>query len=135
MRLGLRVLTSDGVSVFTTRDIEDTQQYQRRQPGVYVSRCTIPGNFLNYGQYFVSFGADCERTMGHYSLHQVLSFQVEATGGVGGELPHKRLGILRMQFPWVIEELDQGEANPVKERSHDSRDCFHTANGECVAKT
>jgi lipopolysaccharide transport system ATP-binding protein len=136
MRLGLRVLTSDGVSVFTSRDIEDSHHQQDRQPGVYVSRCTVPGNFLNYGQYFVSFGADCANVMGHFSLHQVLSFQIEATGGVGGHIAEKRLGILRMRLPWVIEEQVQGEVYAQKESSHDStKYCRTVANGEPSART
>jgi lipopolysaccharide transport system ATP-binding protein len=105
LNVGLRVLTSDGVSVFTTRDLEDGHEEQLREPGCYVSRCSIPGNFLNYGQHFVSFGADCGKVLGHFSLHQVLSFQIEATGGVGAHLAQKRLGVLRMRFPWEIEPL------------------------------
>jgi lipopolysaccharide transport system ATP-binding protein len=103
LSVGLRILTHDGVSVFTTRDLDEGSQ-PVRQPGDYISRCTIPGNFLNYGQYFASFGADCDRQLGHFSLHQVLSFQIEDTGGIAGHVPVKRLGILRMSFPWTIEK-------------------------------
>jgi lipopolysaccharide transport system ATP-binding protein len=106
LSVGLRILTHDGVSVFTTRDLDEGNGDPLRQPGDYVSRCEIPGNFLNYGQYFASFGADCDRHLGHFSLHQVLSFQIEETGGIAGHVPVRRLGILRTSFPWTIEKID-----------------------------
>jgi lipopolysaccharide transport system ATP-binding protein len=106
LSVGLRILTHDGVSVFTTRDRDEGDGDPLRQPGDYVSRCEIPGNFLNYGQYFASFGADCDRLLGHFSLHQVLSFQIEETGGIAGHVPVRRLGILRTSFPWKIEKIE-----------------------------
>jgi lipopolysaccharide transport system ATP-binding protein len=109
LRLGLRVLTYDGIVVFSTRDLDDGHEQQLRKPGRYLSRCTIPGNFLDYGQYFVSFGADSPGVRGHFALDQALTFRIEHTGGAGGHVADGRSGLLRLQLPWVIEQLS-GEA-------------------------
>jgi lipopolysaccharide transport system ATP-binding protein len=106
LRLGLRIVAHDGTVVFSTRDLDDGREEQVRNPGNYVSRCTIPGNFLDYGQYFVSFGADCPMTRSHFALDQALAFQIEPTGGVGGHVADGRSGLLRIQLPWAIEQLN-----------------------------
>jgi lipopolysaccharide transport system ATP-binding protein len=106
LRLGLRVVASEGTVVFSTRDLDDGQEERIRQPGEYVSRCTIPGNFLDYGQYYVSFGADFPMRRSHFSLDQALAFQIEPTGGAGGHVPDGRSGLLRLRLPWSIEPLN-----------------------------
>jgi lipopolysaccharide transport system ATP-binding protein len=105
LRLGLRVVAIDGTVVFTTRDLDDGNEEQTREPGTYVSRCTIPGNFLEYGQYFLSFGADFPMTRSHFAVDHALSFQIEFTGGAGGHVNDGRSGLLRLQLPWVIERV------------------------------
>jgi len=105
LRLGLRIVAYDGTVVFSTRDLDDGNEEQVRNPGDYISRCTIPGNFLDYGQYFVSFGADFPMTRSHFALQQALAFQIEPTGGVGGHVADGRSGLLRIRLPWVIEQL------------------------------
>lgn len=111
LRLGLRILTHDGTVVFSTRDLDDGKEEQVRIPGVYISRCTIPGNFLDYGHYFVSFGADSPKIQSHFALDQALAFQIEPTGGVGGHVADGRSGLLRLQLPWVIERSDSKKAH------------------------
>jgi lipopolysaccharide transport system ATP-binding protein len=105
LRLGLRVVTYDGTVVFSTRDMDDGNEEQVRHPGAYISRCTIPGNFLDYGQYFISFGADFPVTRSHFTLDQALAFRIEPTGGVGGHVADGRSGLLRLRLPWIIEQL------------------------------
>ncbi len=105
LRLGLRVVAHDGTVVFSTRDLDDGCESQVREPGTYVSRCTIPGDFLDYGQYFVSFGADFPMLRSHFALHHALEFQIEPTGGSGGHVSDGRSGLLRVRLPWVIEPV------------------------------
>jgi len=105
LRLGLRVVAHDGTVVFSTRDLDNGREERIRDPGDYVSRCTIPGNFLDYGQYFVSFGADFPMTRSHFAVDQGLTFQIEATGGAGGHVADGRSGLLRIELPWSIEQI------------------------------
>jgi lipopolysaccharide transport system ATP-binding protein len=73
-----------------------------RTPGRYVSRCTVPGEFLNFGQYFISVGADFPLVQTHFHRDRLLSFVVERTGGVGSHVDDARSGLLRMRLPWDI---------------------------------
>jgi len=116
LRLGLRIVAHDGTVVFSTRDLDNEKEEQVRHPGDYISRCTIPGNFLDYGHYFVSFGADFPMTRNHFTLDQVLAFQIEPTGGVGGHVADGRSGLLRIQLPWVIEQLSR--VSPLPQESN-----------------
>ena len=44
-------------------------------------------------------------TRSHFALDQALAFHIEATGGAGGHVADGRSGLLRLQLPWVIEEV------------------------------
>ena len=105
LRLGLRIIANDGTVIFSTRDLDDGNEVQVRNPGDYISRCSIPGNFLDYGDYFVSFGADVPKSRNHFALDQALAFRIEPTGGAGGHVADGRSGLLRIQLPWEIEPL------------------------------
>jgi lipopolysaccharide transport system ATP-binding protein len=86
-------------------DVESGHDERVREPGRYVSRCTVPGDFLNFGQYFVSVGADFPMIQSHFFCDRSLSFLVERTGGVGGHIPDARSGMLRMRLPWDVDRV------------------------------
>ena len=70
-----------------------------------MSRCTIPGNFLNYGQYFLSVGSDTPMIQSHFFVDRGLSFTVEQTGGIGAHISDGRQGLLRPELPWTMRRL------------------------------
>jgi lipopolysaccharide transport system ATP-binding protein len=105
LRVGITLLSSDGSALLSSTDIESQQGELARVPGQYVSRCTIPGDFLNYGQYFVSVGADFPMIQSHFFSDRTLSFQVERTGGIGAHIPDNRSGMLRMRLPWNVDKV------------------------------
>lgn len=105
LRLGLILTTDDGVVVLSSKDMDNAEEGLDREPGTYVSSCTIPGDFLNYGQYVVSVGADFPMMQTHFFLERGLAFRIEQTGGVGGSIPDGRNGVLRMRLPWNMEKL------------------------------
>jgi lipopolysaccharide transport system ATP-binding protein len=104
LRIGLRLLGHDGFVVLSSTDMDGLEGELEREPGKYISRCSLPGDFLNYGQYFVSIGSDFPMMQVHFSLDRALAFQVESTGGVGGSIPDGRSGILRVRLPWDIHK-------------------------------
>jgi lipopolysaccharide transport system ATP-binding protein len=110
LRIGLRLVGQDGTVLFTSDDSECASE--DRDPGVYLSECTIPGNFLNYGQYFVTVGADTPLIQTHFHVERVLAFHIERTGGVGGHISDGRQGLLRLALPWSIRSLES-EKRPV----------------------
>lgn len=105
LRIGLRLLSHDGVVILTSIDADSEDIPAERQPGEYVSRCVFPGHFLNYGHYFVSIGADTPMVHSHFLVDRALAFHVESTGGPGAHIADGRLGFLRTQFPWEIHRL------------------------------
>jgi lipopolysaccharide transport system ATP-binding protein len=105
LRVGIRVGTHEGVSIFTSTDADLHGHEFVRTPGRYISRCTVPGCFLNFGQYFVAVGCDFPMQKIHFSLDPALAFRIEPTGGVGGHIPDGRRGLLRVQFPWELTRI------------------------------
>jgi lipopolysaccharide transport system ATP-binding protein len=110
MRVGVRLLASDGTVLLSSTDMDGVGNGEAdivREPGVYVSRCDVPGDFLNFGQYFVSVGCDFPMVKTHFAVDQGLAFRVEQTGGVGGHINDGRTGMLRMRLPWNVQRIDQ----------------------------
>jgi lipopolysaccharide transport system ATP-binding protein len=104
LRVGMRVIAHDGTIVLSSTDMDSQDEFVR-EPGAYVSRCDVPGEFLNYGQYYISVGCDFPMVAGHFLVEQALAFQVAQTGGVGGHINDGRLGLLRLRLPWRIEKV------------------------------
>ena len=64
LRVGMYLMSMRGEHVFTSFDTDDPEQfesYSQRQPGHYVSRCTIPPDTLNEGRYALGFNASAYR--------------------------------------------------------------------------
>lgn len=104
LRVGVRLMTHDGTVLLSSTDMDEHDELVR-EPGVYVSRCDIPGEFLNHGKYFVSVGCDFPAVRVHFMVDQALGFQVAQTGGVGSHINDGRLGILRTRLPWNVEKV------------------------------
>lgn len=105
LRVGVTLLSPDGSTLLSSTDLESNPEDLVREPGLYLSRCTVPGDFLNYGQYFVSVGADFPMIQRHFYWDRGLTFAVERTGGIGGHIPDARSGMLRLKLPWEIARV------------------------------
>jgi lipopolysaccharide transport system ATP-binding protein len=107
LRVGARLLGSDGSVLLSTTDHDDVSDERPRAAGRYVSRCEIPGAFLNYGQYFVTVGADFPMIQSHFSVDRVLSFRIERVAGTAAHIPDNREGLLRMTLPWTVGACEE----------------------------
>ncbi len=108
LRVGIYLLTTRGEYVFTSFDTDDLDLYRRweeRPPGWYVSRCRIPGHWLNEGRYILSVNASVYGVRRYFHEENALSFRVDPTGAVGTQWPERRLGVLRPKLPWEIERV------------------------------
>ncbi len=103
-RVGFRIITNDGIVVFTTSDKSDRAWAGRqRYPGRYISRCEIPGNLLNEGQYTIyNVWADIPFVKVMFLEEYLLTFSVEQTGGVSGGYPEHWAGVVCPALPWTI---------------------------------
>ena len=113
LRVGFRLLSGDGTVVFSTTDMDEGKSHDsHRTVGTYVSRCTIPGGFLNQGRYSLSLGIDVPMVESVVFIDNIVSFFVEPTGGVVGAIPDNRLGVVCPLLPWTVESVavEGGEA-------------------------
>jgi len=109
LRVGLYLMSTRGEFIFTSFDTDDPSRYERypvRPAGRYVSRCTIPADWLNEGRYAVGINASAFRVRRYFHDEQALNFTVDATGAPGMQWPEPRLGPLRPRLDWVIEVMD-----------------------------
>lgn len=108
LRLGIYLLTSRGEYVFTSFDTDSSinyKQFATRQAGHYISRCQIPANQLNEGRFLLGVNASSYRIKSYFHDDHSISFTVDASGAPGKQWAEKRLGPLRPDLNWQIEEF------------------------------
>jgi lipopolysaccharide transport system ATP-binding protein len=108
VRLGFRLHAGDGTIVFTTSDSGPAGTGTLRDPGLYTSVCTIPGNLLNEGQYYLSVG--CDRPMHEvlFMHEHIVSFAVVMTGGAAAAVREGWLGVVRPSLHWDVRQVRDG---------------------------
>lgn len=114
-RVGFKVLTTDGITVFASYDTDNVELTELRKPGRYISTCIIPAYLLNTGRYLVSVAAGNARTKTFVHLPNILSFDIFETGSTGSEIVSKREGVVRPKLAWqklqinsnVLKDLSQ----------------------------
>ncbi len=108
LRIGIYISTSRGEFVLTSFDTDDQHLYEQhgsRPAGHYVSRCTIPADFLNGGRYLVGVNASSYRVRRYFMDEQALSFNVNTSGAPGMQWSEARPGLLRPRLEWKIETI------------------------------
>ena len=106
LRIGIYISTSRGEYVLTSFDIDDAQYFEKhvsRDAGHYVSRCTIPADFLNGGRYLVVVNASSYHVRRYFMDEQALSFNVNTAGAPGMQWSEARPGLVRPRLEWKIE--------------------------------
>jgi lipopolysaccharide transport system ATP-binding protein len=109
LRVGLYLSTIRGEYVFTAFDVDDARQFERfgaRKAGHYVSRCTLPPDFLNEGRYSVGVNASSFGVRRYFMDESALSFNVDISGAPGTQWPELRHGPVRPRLQWQIEKVE-----------------------------
>ncbi len=107
LRVGIYLLTLQGDLVFTSFDTDSGAQYQEyavRQAGRYISRCQIPADFFNEGQYVLGVNASAYNIKRYFQDEHALTFSIDSMGAPGKQWAEVRLGSIRPRLNWVIEE-------------------------------
>jgi len=75
------VVDEGGVPILVTQnaDTSDYQQFYRREPGIYTSLCSLPGNTFGQRRFYLSVHLINIKTE-HLVLNKILSFDVEFKG-------------------------------------------------------
>ena len=103
MRVGFRILNNEGIVAFSSVDTDPIGAGTSRQKGTHISRCTIPPNLLNSGEYFLTVTCDKPMIERIFREENIISFTVELSGGPGASIPDRRMGIIRPSLSWTIE--------------------------------
>lgn len=106
LRVGLYIISTRGEFVLTSFDVDDTEKfeaYSTRKAGTYISRCTIPGDFLNEGRFVIGVNASIFKIRTYFHDEQALIFNVNGTGAPGTQWPEPRTGLIRPRLYWEIE--------------------------------
>lgn len=107
VRVVFRLSTSSGEAVLTSADSADAQWSEMtRYSGIYLSRCRIPGDFLNEGSYLISVSADVPFIEVFFVEDTALAFQVNQTGGVSGRYPERWPGIVCPRLEWHVNRTE-----------------------------
>lgn len=106
LRVGVYLMSARGEYVFTSFDTDDPQQFERfstRPAGRYISKCTVPADFLNEGRFVVGVNASSYRVKRYFQDEQAVTFSVDSAGAPGMQWPEPRLGAVRPRLNWDIE--------------------------------
>jgi lipopolysaccharide transport system ATP-binding protein len=108
LRVGLYLISTRGEYIFASFDTDDPglfDRYSVRAAGHYVSRCTIPPDYLNEGRYVIGVNASSFRIKRFFQDEQALTFNVDAAGAPGMHWPEPRLGPVRPRLDWQIKAV------------------------------
>jgi lipopolysaccharide transport system ATP-binding protein len=108
LRVGVYLQTTRGEQVFTSFDTDSAELYDQfatRPVGHYISRFTLPPDYLNEGRYVVGVNASTFRVKRYFSDEQALIFTVDPAGAPGMQWHEPRGGVMRPRLEWQIEAL------------------------------
>lgn len=109
LRVGMYISTMRGEYVLTTFDVDDAQRFEQfgaRAAGHYLSRCTLPADFLNEGRYAVGVNASSFGVRRYFMDENALTFNVDISGAPGTQWPEFRHGPVRPRLDWKIEKVE-----------------------------
>ncbi len=108
LRVGIYLMTLRGEYVFTSYDTDSPDLYDRygvRKEGRYVSRCVIPGNWLNEGHYVFGMNASAFKVRRYFEDEHALAIAVDGTGAPGKQWREVRVGPVRPALEWEINRV------------------------------
>ncbi len=73
--------------------------------GTFVSRCTLPANFLNEGTYFINVAIMLSARETEVFVGEALQFSTQDTGGMRREYTGHWIGVVRPKFDWETEKI------------------------------
>lgn len=103
MRVGFRVYSEDGNTVFTTTSTDDSiglDNSRELATGVYCSKCNLPPHTLNYGAYTISLASDIPNREISFNYDNALAFTVEAGLEKATGLADGRSGCVLQLLGW-----------------------------------
>jgi lipopolysaccharide transport system ATP-binding protein len=109
LRVGFYLSTMRGEYIITSFDTDDEHKYEKfgaRNPGHYVSRCTLPADLFNEGRYSLGVNASSFGVRRYFQDEQALAFNVDISGAPGTQWAEPRQGPIRPRLDWIIERVE-----------------------------
>lgn len=103
MTPSFHIYNQPGILLFALGNVHDDLWGQvEYDPGLYRANCTIPGNFLNEGQHYVTVYLTKDNNAGLVELHmnEVITFHVHDNGSSRGDYVREWIGVVRPVLPW-----------------------------------
>ncbi len=113
---GIGINAADGTRVFDSANfpsacMQPDEWFDRPAPqGVFRSRCTVPGYFLNVGRYTVTARVFVGVGQVEAAAERAVAFDVHEEGGMRREHFGNWIGIVRPRLAWSTRPLDASEA-------------------------
>ena len=108
LRVGIYLQTVRGELVFVSFDTDSADDFKKhatRAAGKYISRCQIPTDMFNEGQYVLGMNASSFKVKRFFQDEHALSFTVDAAGAPGKQWAEVRIGTIRPRLNWKIKEV------------------------------
>ena len=100
-QIGVRVYNSEGVVVFSTADSDDTDvSALPKDKGEYLTRFTIPADYLMPGSYYLSVSAHLPHRTLYETVEQPVTFNISTAGWIGAY--DGRLGVVSPKIIWEV---------------------------------
>ncbi|MBC7604379.1 MAG: ABC transporter ATP-binding protein [Ramlibacter sp.] len=96
-RVGFRVLSADGVCVFSSEDVDSLERPLAEEPGDHDLVVTLPAGLVNEGSYFISLAGHVPNIRWLFREDDVLRFKVHSTYPTGT----KPLGFVHLKLNWA----------------------------------
>lgn len=103
----IQLNNEQGTCILVSHDWSERSRYEQRRPGRYVSRVTLPGNFLSEGAVFVTVAAATHTPHEiHFTVRDAVTFNVVDSpegDGTRGDLAGVVPGVVRPRLVWNTE--------------------------------
>ncbi|MGC9324085.1 MAG: ABC transporter ATP-binding protein [Desulfomonilia bacterium] len=102
------LLDAEGNSAFSSLSNKDHEGYGKPlSKGVYRSQCTIYGNLLNSGRFFITIAGFINHWHDGFRIDNALSFDAVDDGYLKGDYHGDYSGSVRPLLKWKTEELNE----------------------------
>jgi len=106
LRVGFDLTSGAGPHLFRTYYDDLAENPPELQPGAYAAECTIPPNWLNGGDYYITLRASIHGIRHIIVLERALGFQIVNLAGANAQYGVERPGLLNPTLDWKIEPTD-----------------------------
>lgn len=106
LRVGFDLISGAGTHVFRAYFDDHLSEPSDVAPGSYRAQCTIPANWLNQGEYFITLRASIHGIRHIVIIERALSFRTLNLAGSGAQYGVERPGILNPSLAWSTRPED-----------------------------